>query len=230
MNIPFRLNIFKQIEIYQELKELEKQFKKQLKDLYEHKVLKTIYAKNSPVWFFVKKILYWAYINHKHLGSPIKIMKYTDTWYTDLDCTAEEFEDVQIRKVLGWMEVNGLAKFFKKEENNYWNINQENCEGIFLTPKGLEYARMIYSLYEFKDAKGEYKKIRGVKNVLKIIKDQKLKFDLYIYIGWFIMLGSVLLFSKTLYVGNLFCFTIIVLILLSFLKCKKYKSFKFYLK
>jgi len=67
MEIPFRLNLFKQIETCQELKELDKQFQRQLKDLHKYKILKTYYAKNPPLWFLEKKILFL-------LVNPIPVM------------------------------------------------------------------------------------------------------------------------------------------------------------
>lgn len=226
MEIPFKLNIFKQIEIYQELEELDRQFQKQLKDLYKYKVLTTSYAKNPSLWFFEKKILHWVYINHKHLGSPMKISYFTSGEYLydyihkkDLskivedvkkelpiiernwqymNCTSEEVKSIQIRKVFGNLEVKGFAKFFKENENNYWNINQGNCDGVFLTTKGLEYARMIYCLYEYENTDGEYKKIKGLKRVLKMKTYPMIKFNSFIYIAWGIVFGSVFLFFKIL--------------------------------
>jgi len=225
MDIPFKLNIFKQIEIYQELKELEKQFKKQLKDLYEYKVLKTVYAKNPPLWFFEKKILYWVHIKHKHLGSPVRISYFTHKEFTyeyihkssfekivedskkdipiierNLDyinCSIEEIENVQIRKVFGNLEIKGFVKFFKEGENNYLNINQENCDGFFITQKGIEYANMIYQLYEFKNAEGDYKKIKGLKRVLEFKTCQVVKFTAIISTIWLIIFSTMFLFFKT---------------------------------
>lgn len=218
MSIPFKLNIFKQIEIYQDLKELDDQFLKQLK--------KDKLCKNPPTWFFEKKILHWAYLKHKHLGSPLKVSHFLNDEYIhrqgrnlkhrnfqesikgaliieenvkDIHYTEKEIEVVQIRKVFGNMEVKGFAKFFKENENNYWNIDQGNCDGIFLTTKGLAYARMIHSLYKFKNIEEEYKKIEGVEKILKMVKNQKRKFDIYVYASWFVIIGSILLFSITLY-------------------------------
>lgn len=217
MSIPFKLNIFKQIEIYQDLKELDDQFLKQLK--------KDKFCKNPPTWFFEKKILHWAYLKHKHLGSPLKVSHLSNNEYIhgrernpkhknlqesikgaliieentkDIHYTEKEIEVVQIRKVFGNMEVKGFAKFFLKNENNYWNINQENCEGIFLTPKGLECARMIYFLYKFKNAKEECKKkIKGVEEVLEIKIYQVIKFTAIITTVWLMIFSSIFLFFKT---------------------------------
>ncbi len=215
MSIPFKLNIFKQIEIYQDLKELDDQFFEQLKKDGNE------FCKNPPTWFFEKKILHWAYLKHKHLGSPLKISYLSSDEYIrerdsnknlqeilkevliieenikDIYYTKEEAKAVQIRKVFGNMEVKGLAKFFKSNENNYWNINQENCDGIFLTAKGLEYARMIYSLYEFRNVKGEYKKIKGAEKVLEIKTRQVIKFTAIITTMFLIILSSIFLFFKT---------------------------------
>jgi len=225
MNIPFRLNIFKQIELYQELQEVEQQSNSQLHSVVKEG-LDEGFIKNPPTWFFEKKILHWAYKKHKHLASPLRILRLTfgeasydyiheSTIYKiaddfkemlpvvkenqkDMHYTQQEADTTQIRKVFGNLVVKGFAKFFKEKENNYWNINQENCDGIFLTPKGLDYARMINKLYEFRDAKGDYKKIRGVSEVLEIKTSQRYLFGLYICISWLIIIGSIVLFFLTL--------------------------------
>ena len=226
MNIPFKLNVFKQIEIYQELRDIEWQFQEQLKDLHEYKVLKTVYAKNPPLWFFEKKILYFIHVKHKHLGSPLRISYFTQKEFTYeyihknsfekiaeddkrnipiiernleyINSSIEEIENVQIRKVFGNLEMKGFVKFFQENENNYLNINQENCDGVFITQKGLEYAKMIYQLYEFKNAKGNYKKIQGLKRVLEFKTWQVIKFTTIIITIWFIIFSTMFLFFKTL--------------------------------
>ncbi len=217
MSIPFKLNYLKQIEIYQDLNELDKQFLEQLRDPFR---------KTLPLWFFEKKILHWAYIGHKHLGSPIRI-KYFDFNEIDygyiressfdkiaedvkkeipmvernleyIQSNLQEIQQVSIRKVFGNLEVRGYAKFFKEDQENYWKINQSNCDGILLTPKGLECARMIYFSYEYKEAQNEYKEIKGVKKVLIMKGKEKVKFSLYIVIAGVIIWSSVFLFFKTL--------------------------------
>lgn len=63
MDIPFALKFLKKVESFQDVKKLNKQFAEQIKS--ESSVL--------PLWEIEKKILFWSYKNHKHLGSPIKI-------------------------------------------------------------------------------------------------------------------------------------------------------------
>lgn len=63
MDIPFALRFLKKVELFQVLKKLDAQFKIQLKK--DDGVV--------PLWEVEKKILFWAYTNHKHLGSPLKI-------------------------------------------------------------------------------------------------------------------------------------------------------------
>ncbi len=222
MSIPFRLNLFKQIEIYQDLMEIDKKFQEQLicSDI------KNKFYKNSPLWFFEKKILYWVYTKHKNLGSPIHVHQFTlkeqtyryiqaknldeltedfnEKWpimeknLEDVNATYEEVKNIDIRKVFGNLVTKGLAKFFKKNEDNYNNINQENCDGILITERGLEYAKMIYRLYDFRDSNKSYKKIKGVKRILELKCWSIIKYTAIITIAWLIIIGSVFLFFNIL--------------------------------
>ncbi|MFA6304190.1 MAG: hypothetical protein WCV73_03680 [Patescibacteria group bacterium] len=63
MDLPFSLRFLKKIELFQVLKKLDKQFKRQLE----------INNGTVPLWMGEKKFLYWSYLQHKHLGSPIMI-------------------------------------------------------------------------------------------------------------------------------------------------------------
>jgi len=222
MSIPFRLNLFKQIEIYQDLEEIDKKFQEQLIS----SEVKNGFCENPPLWFFEKKILYWVYTKHKHLGSPILISQFTSKEITyqyihetDFDkmvrdfnkswsikeknleyinATKEEIQNIQIRKAFGNLVTKGLAKFFKKNKNINNDINQENCDGIIITERGLEYAKMIYWLYRFKKANRNYNKIKGVKRVLELKNWSIIKYTTIITIAWLIIIGSVFIFFKVL--------------------------------
>lgn len=72
MNLPsIKLNIFKKLEYFLVLKKLNDQFDAQFKILLISKNEKGKYTGNFPTWECEKKILFWTYGFHKHLGSPI---------------------------------------------------------------------------------------------------------------------------------------------------------------
>jgi hypothetical protein len=67
MNIPFILKFINKIELFQILNKLNKQFDVQIRELNEKQ------SGAIPLWEAEKKILFWTYKNHKHLGSPLRI-------------------------------------------------------------------------------------------------------------------------------------------------------------
>jgi len=73
--LPFSLNIFKQLEIFQDIKRLDEQFDSMLVDWKEGAYKKPGVSNgvnvNYPTWEIEKKILLWTSRHHKHLGSPI---------------------------------------------------------------------------------------------------------------------------------------------------------------
>jgi len=74
-SLPFLLNIFKQLEIFQDIKRFDEQFDLMLTGWKKGDYKKLGLAKginiNYPTWEIEKKILLWTSKHHKHLGSPI---------------------------------------------------------------------------------------------------------------------------------------------------------------
>lgn len=66
MNIPFVLKFLNKIEVFQVVKKLDKQFDEHILELESEGGV-------VPLWQVEKKILFWTYKNHKHLGSPLKV-------------------------------------------------------------------------------------------------------------------------------------------------------------
>lgn len=67
MNVPFILKFINKIELFQTLNKLDKQFEKQIHEIGDSAL------DNIPLWEAEKKVLFWAYRYHKHLGSPLTI-------------------------------------------------------------------------------------------------------------------------------------------------------------
>lgn len=84
INFPsIKLNIFRKLEYFLILKKLNEQFDAQFEILLTSKNDKEEYLGNFPTWECEKKILFWTYVFHKHLGSPISINDFLnkEEWY-----------------------------------------------------------------------------------------------------------------------------------------------------
>lgn len=150
MDFPsIKLNVIKKIEWFLVLKKLNKNFVDQRKK-----------GSILPTWEVEKKILYWTYENHKHLGSPILIDYFTlpahSSFREKLGLSEDELEKVQIRKVLGNLEAKGYAKFFVKKRKFFSqpesalgpdNIDQYNCDGVTITKEGISIGEILDYLY-----------------------------------------------------------------------------------
>jgi len=67
MNIPFVLKFIHKIELFQTLRKLDKQFNFQIEEI-DNKDDASV-----SLWEAEKKILFWTYKKHRHLGSPLRV-------------------------------------------------------------------------------------------------------------------------------------------------------------
>lgn len=218
MSLPFQLNFFRKIEIYQDLKELDNDFYKALKDTLQRK--SAVY----PTWYLEKKILYWIYTKHKHQGSPLKIWNFHNRGYEwfenrglknpestfeglmeyadrdeicknrqeEIGITSQELINTSIEKVFGNLETKGLVKFWRGDDLSTSLINQDNCHGVLLTEKGYYYSRMLNILYKLGDVFGSEKEIPGVEKVLVRKKWKQFFYFLIQVFGMSLILASAL--------------------------------------
>ncbi|MBP8591070.1 hypothetical protein KBI33_01215 [Candidatus Shapirobacteria bacterium] len=138
--LPFSLNFFKQIECFQEIERLDKQFDEMLlewkKGGYKKGGISESININYPTWEIEKKILFWASREHKHLGSPITTTHLSDeSFQKDIHCTETELEFAGKEEVLKNLTSRGLAS---------WQ------NGAVVSQKGLDYGLVIADLYEIK--------------------------------------------------------------------------------
>ena len=148
--LPFSLNIFKQLEIFQNIQRLDEQFDLMLLDFgkggYKKQGLSDTLNINYPTWEIEKKILLWTSKHHKHLGSPITtghLHIENHNFLNDVHLSETEIQIAGSENVLKNLVARGLA---------VWN------EGVLISQQGLNYGLIIDEIYKLeKDSfeKGE---------------------------------------------------------------------------
>ncbi len=104
MDIPFALRFLKKVELFQVLRKLDSQFKVQLKKG----------DGINPLWEAEKKILFWAYTKHKHLGSPLTVKELRSKKSVALKC---------LRKYGGAHEHKEKIEQIKSVDTNEFETN-----------------------------------------------------------------------------------------------------------
>ncbi|PIP19095.1 hypothetical protein COY23_00115 [bacterium (Candidatus Torokbacteria) CG_4_10_14_0_2_um_filter_35_8] len=151
--LPIKLNFFKRAEQFLELLRLDDQYNLQLKkydpEEWRRKIPDNDIGNqagdiNLPTWNIEKKILYWSYLNHKHLKSPIKTehLKGED-FRKDIRANKEETAFAGSEHVLK----NLVAHGFAKEENG----------GAVLNAEGLLVGSLLSDAYCFRKKQFMYK-------------------------------------------------------------------------
>ncbi|MCK5062065.1 hypothetical protein KAR28_05995 [Candidatus Parcubacteria bacterium] len=114
--LSFSLNIFKQLEIFQDIKRLDKQFDLMLSDFkngdYSKQGLSDNLNINYPTWEIEKKILLWTSKHHKHLGSPIMtghLHSENEDFLKDVHISTTELAFAGSENVLKNLVARGLA-------------------------------------------------------------------------------------------------------------------------
>jgi uncharacterized protein YdhG (YjbR/CyaY superfamily) len=137
-DLPFSLNIFRQIEYFQEIHRLDRQFESMLREWVSGGFMKPGLSEdldiNYPTWEIEKKILLWTVKHHKHLGSSIKQSKIEqdNDFLNDIHVSRGEVAFAGAGNVLKNLAARGLAKW-------------DNREAI-ISSKGLEYGLVIDKL------------------------------------------------------------------------------------
>lgn len=137
-SLPFKINFFKQIEIFQNIERLDRQFNEMLvgwkKGAFKKSGLSQNIQINYPTWEIEKKILLWTAQHHKHLGSPI----------TTRYCSNPEFQkDVHASETeLSFAGKEEVLKNLVARKLATWN------KGAVISEKGLDYGLLISTLYK----------------------------------------------------------------------------------
>lgn len=136
--LPFKINFFKQLEIFQEVIRLDKQFDLQLiqwKDgTSEKNGLSEKININYPTWELEKKVLLWTALNHKHLGSPLKTTHLLNQEFQkDIHASKTELSFAGKEEILRNLVARGFAT---------WD------NGALINKEGFNYGLFIWSLYK----------------------------------------------------------------------------------
>lgn len=115
--LPIKLNFFKRAEQFFELRALDKQYNKIMKIWENELKIKKTNPEYSPkftfpTWNVEKKILFWTYLYHKHLGTPLNEdcfkmeSQFLGDWKTDI----VEATLAGGTQILQNLEAHGFAK------------------------------------------------------------------------------------------------------------------------
>ena len=183
--LPFSLNIFKQLEIFQDIKQLDKKFDLALLNNknggYKKQGLSDELNNNYPTWEIEKKILLWISNYNYHLGSPITtnhLHEKNIDFLKDLHVSITELKLANNTIVLKNLVARGLAVWDK---------------GALISQQGLNYGLIIDEIYKlekdsFKEGETEY-------------RNEKLTKRRYTFLGYqFIYLAGL----STIFVSLLF--------------------------
>jgi|GEM_PF-1953892 len=137
MNLPsIKLNIFKKLEYWLVLKKLNKQFDAQFKILIDSKNKEGRYTANFPTWECEKKILFWTYGFHKHLGSPLLVDDFLNKyeWYRKEVIKHYENCEAEVKKYREKSE----DEINKELENAFTDYYERNTLTIIKKPDEIE--------------------------------------------------------------------------------------------
>lgn len=183
--LPIKLNFFKRAEQFLELRRLDKQYKKMMKEWEE--LIKNTNANPDynpsftfPTWNIEKKILYWTFLHHKHLGTPLnetcfeRESSFINDWKSDI----VETTLAGGTQILQNLEAHGFAKITQMESFHQTLINSD----------GLLAGSILFNSYKFipkSYSKDEYKWL-----LLVPIKHKMLGYYMLYTAAWMIILFS----------------------------------------
>lgn len=102
MEAPLGVTFFKKVELYQKISDLDQQTKKM-----------STKGGIESFWPLEKKVLAWAHVGHKHLGSPIRTDDFSqgssDNKLADFEIEAEEVKDINLTRLLDNFIAHGFA-------------------------------------------------------------------------------------------------------------------------
>lgn len=215
MSIPFKLNLLKSVEIYQNLIEFDARFYARLKKTVRGN------SQNFPGWEIEKKILYWAYLDHKHHGSPLlfkslgstkkyskdaqknnpeirKELEIASARREDIKYTMNELENAGGAAVIfGNLYEKGLVTLV---DDSYKPIQSVAlATGAIFNERGFSWGRAIFHMYKFKEVKKQkyFSSFPGMKVYLKRKKFsyKVLKLKFLLWLGGFLFLGGATLLA-----------------------------------
>jgi|SRR3989344_1451984 len=102
MDAPLGVTFFKKVELYQKISSLDGQTSKMVAK-----------GGHKPLWPLEKKVLKWAYMGHKFLGSPITTDDFSvgnkDNKLKDFKIKPNEIGDIRLTSLLDNFIAHGFA-------------------------------------------------------------------------------------------------------------------------
>jgi len=155
-NLPFRLNFFKQVEAFYEVRKWDKQYSEmEHEKLKEHDMGKTLIPDDNldrvtniswPSWNFEKKFLRWTYLGHKHLGSGIKPdYLVNEDFLTDINSSKTEVTLIGAKYVLENLIMRGYADGKMEREPKDGPLQ------VRINERGLYLGSLLEHNYKFKE-------------------------------------------------------------------------------
>lgn len=143
-----KLNLFRKLEYFLVILDLNRKFNYQFKILLDQeKDIAGRYVGNFSTWEFEKKILFWTYAFHKHLGSPLYIKDFEEdsenNRLRDILLTENEAINSGIKETFENLIQKGLAE----EKKNILEESNIKKNGILITEKGMAFGELIWNIY-----------------------------------------------------------------------------------
>ena len=96
MDAPLGITFFKKVELYQNIKALDKQLKQISSDPED--------VLPDPTWNIEKKVLKWTYVGHRQLGTPLSTGHFNRENKYQLKAFGLEPEDVKVQNITRVLE------------------------------------------------------------------------------------------------------------------------------
>ena len=137
MDAPLGVTFFKKVELYQNISSLDDQARKMLAK-----------GGQKPFWPLERKVLIWAYMGHKFLGSPIKTDHFSrgsaENKLDDFGISGEEIGRINLTRLLD----NFIAHGFASEilEGRLYTSSTPNENLMYLTREGMLVGEVLNEL------------------------------------------------------------------------------------
>ena len=132
MNTPITGRFFRKIELFQDVIDLNKIFRRNVWELKNG-------SKNT--WEIEKKVLYWARFKHKHLGSTLTGEKFNSS----VDLSDFVLTNKGVSDELG----GGQYWLMNLVQHNYAD-RHDSGEGVLINSNGLLMAALLSEIYKLK--------------------------------------------------------------------------------
>lgn len=187
--LPIQLNFFRRAEQFLELIRLDKQYSQMMEewDVEIRNRRNPDYQRRGftfPTWNVEKKILYWTYLHHKHLATPLQVGHFDiDQYLTDWKTDRAETELCGKRQILENLEAHGFAKY----------VYDPSQRQVTITSSGLLAGSLLFNAYNF-----QQKKYGGENHWKELIPlfHKKVGYYLMYFSAWLLIFISIAFISS----------------------------------